>query len=277
MADAGDGRAEFDLVIQSEQIHAGFGGIDQVGNREMGRNRNRNKGKKTKEEKGRGQNDLRLNSATRSIYGDVDKHNLLFATVPTLGHVAHQMGVKNMVKTAFLTGLACELAESLGKHTELHIQEMLGEMISYLEMVKAVVIAAEAQAVPGPQDSLMPDRDTLFTMRTLYPRLYPRMIEILRTIGGGADLLMTLGQDELRGPLAHRLAPYFRGDHRDVERHVRLTRLAWEVVGDNFGSRQLLYERLYAGDPIRNMAGRYLSYDKSHCYALVQRLLDNDA
>ncbi len=69
MADAGDGRAEFDLVIQSEQIHAGFGGIDQVGNREMGRNRNRNKGKKTKEEKGRGQNDLRLNSATRSNYG----------------------------------------------------------------------------------------------------------------------------------------------------------------------------------------------------------------
>ncbi len=68
MADAGDGRAEFDLVIQSEQIHAGFGGIDQVGNREMGRNRNRNKGKKTKEEKGRGQNDLRLNSATRSKY-----------------------------------------------------------------------------------------------------------------------------------------------------------------------------------------------------------------
>ncbi len=34
----------------------------------MGRNRNRNKGKKTKEEKGRGQNDLRLNSATRSSY-----------------------------------------------------------------------------------------------------------------------------------------------------------------------------------------------------------------
>ncbi len=208
------------------------------------------------------------------IYGDVDKHNLLFAAVPTLGHVGHQMAVKNMVKTAFLTGLACELAESLGKHSELHVQEMLGEMISYLGMVKAVVIAAEAQAVPGPQDSLMPDRDTLFTMRTLYPRLYPRMIEILRTIGG-ADLVMTLSHADVHGPLANRLAPYFQGAQGNVERHVHLTRLAWDVVGDNFGSRQLLYERLYAGDPIRNMAGRYLSYDKSHCCALVQRLLDN--
>lgn len=132
---------------------------------------------------------------------------------------------------------------SLGKHTELHIQDMLGEMISYLEMVKAVVIAAEAQAVPGPQDSLMPDRDTLFTMRTLYPRLYPRMIEILRTIGG-ADLAMTLSRADFQGPLASRLAPYFQGTQGDVKRHVRLTRLAWEVVGDNFGSRQLLYERL---------------------------------
>ncbi len=180
------------------------------------------------------------------------------------------MGVKNMVKTAFLTGLACELAESLGKHTEFHIQDMLGEMISYLEMVKAVVIAAEAQAVPGPQDSLMPDRDTLFTMRTLYPR----MIEILCTIGG-ADLAMTLSRADFQGPLASRLAPYFQGAQGDVERHVRLTRLAWEVLGDNFGSRQLLYERLYAGDPIRTMAGRYLSYDKAHCSALVQRLLDD--
>ena len=34
----------------------------------MGRNRNRNKGRRIKEEKGRGLNDLRLNSATRSIY-----------------------------------------------------------------------------------------------------------------------------------------------------------------------------------------------------------------
>lgn len=207
------------------------------------------------------------------IYGDVDKHNMLFASVPTFGHVAHQVGVKNIAKTSFLVGLACRLAESLGRSGDLHIQELLGEMISYLETVKALVIAAEAQAAPGPMDSLMPDREPLSAMRTLYPRFYPRMIDILRTIGG-SDLAMTLSQADLQGPLADRLAPYFQGVNTSAEEHVQLIRLAWDVVGDSFGSRQLLYERFFSGDPIRNMAGRYLTYDATACKALVQRVLD---
>lgn len=83
------------------------------------------------------------------------------------------------------------------------------------------------------------------------------MIEILRTIGG-ADLVMALSHADVHGPLASRLAPYWQGAHGDMARHVHLSRLAWAVVGDNFGSRQLLYDRLYAGDPIRKY-GRALS------------------
>jgi 4-hydroxyphenylacetate 3-monooxygenase len=122
-------------------------------------------------------------------------------------------------------------------------------------------------------DSLMPDREPLSAMRTLYPRFYPRMIDILRTIGG-SELAMTLSQADLQGPLTGRLAPYFQGVNTSAEEHVQLIRLAWDVVGDSFGSRQLLYERFFSGDPIRNMAGRYLTYDATACKALVQRVLD---
>src|SRR5712664_632447 len=48
MAHAGDGRPEVYLIVQSKQIHAGLGGIDEVRNRDMRRNRNRNEGKKSK-------------------------------------------------------------------------------------------------------------------------------------------------------------------------------------------------------------------------------------
>lgn len=82
-------------------------------------------------------------------------------------------------------------------------------------------------------------------MRTLYPRFYPRMIDILRTIGG-SDLAMMLRQADLQGPLAGRLAPYFQGVNTSAEEHVQLIRLAWDMVGDSFGSRQLLYERFFS-------------------------------
>jgi 4-hydroxyphenylacetate 3-monooxygenase len=207
------------------------------------------------------------------IYGDVERHNSLFPNVHSLGHVAHQVGVKNIAKTEFLVGLACRLTATLGRQGELHIQEMLGEMISYLETVKALVIAAEDQATPGPMDSLMPARDTLFCMRTLYPRLYPRMVEILQAIGG-ANLVMTPTWADLQGPVAARLTPYFRGTQGNVEERMQLCRLAWDVVGDTFGSRQVLYERFFSGDPMRNLANRYLSYDTTSCQELVYRLLD---
>jgi 4-hydroxyphenylacetate 3-monooxygenase len=206
------------------------------------------------------------------LYGDVERHNSLFPNVNALGHVTHQVGVKNIAKTAFLVGLACRLAEMLGRQGELHIQEMLGELISYLETVQALVIAAEVQATPGPMESLMPARDTLFAMRTLYPRLYPRMVEILQAIGG-PHLVMTLSQADLQNPMAARLAPYVPGAHGTVEERMQLLRLAWDVAGDTFGGRQTLYERLFAGDPVRNMANRYLSYDTTACQALVSRLL----
>jgi len=40
-----------------------------------------------------------------------------------------------------------------------------------------------------------------------------------------------------------------------------------------FGARQVQYERYYAGDPVRLVAGNYLSYDKSECDALVAKAM----
>ena len=36
----------------------------------------------------------------------------------------------------------------------------------------------------------------------------------------------------------------------------RLFRLAWDIAGTSFGSRQVLYERFFAGDPPRAGTGR---------------------
>ena len=43
----------------------------------------------------------------------------------------------------------------------------------------------------------------------------------------------------------------------DAEAKIRLSKLAWDATGTQFGQRQLQYERYYAGDPMRTGASIY--------------------
>ena len=53
---------------------------------------------------------------------------------------------------------------------------------------------------------------------------------------------------------------YLATDNTGARDRVKLFRLAWDVAGSAFGSRQVLYERFFASDPLtraRAMAAIY--------------------
>ena len=54
---------------------------------------------------------------------------------------------------------------------------------------------------------------------------------------------------------------------------VKLFKLAWDLAGEGFGQRLVQYERYYAGDPVRNLAMNYLSYDDRELKQLVDAAL----
>jgi len=58
-----------------------------------------------------------------------------------------------------------------------------------------------------------------------------------------------------------------------AEQKVRLFKLAWDLIGSPLGSRHELYERFYAGDPVRSYANQYLSSDKAALIDPVWKLL----
>ncbi|MHB8573717.1 MAG: 4-hydroxyphenylacetate 3-hydroxylase C-terminal domain-containing protein, partial [Dehalococcoidia bacterium] len=72
--------------------------------------------------------------------------------------------------------------------------------------------------------------------------------------------------------------------HDDIERfyqaakaggvdRVHLFRLAWDVAVSSFGTRQVLYERFFSGDPVRNLATLYRTYDTAPLVARVREFL----
>src|SRR4029077_6650132 len=117
------------------------------------------------------------------------------------GHALGQADIKDLAKAEFLLGLAYNLAESINVLQFPNVQNLIREMITVTEMVRAAVLAAESDPVPGPDGTLVPNPRYLSQERFYFLESFPRLLEIVRTIGAGG-LMMTPSDADVRGPAA---------------------------------------------------------------------------
>src|SRR5439155_27204791 len=108
---------------------------------------------------------------------------------------------------------------------------------------------------------MCPARGPLDLARNTFPRMYPRMVEIIQQLG--ASGLMALPTEAaLHSPIAPDVHRYLQAARADALERIRLFRLAWDIACSSFGGRQVLYERFFAGDFYRNVAVHYVNHDK---------------
>jgi 4-hydroxyphenylacetate 3-monooxygenase len=176
------------------------------------------------------------------LYQDVEVCNRAYVATGAVVHMAHQVVCKNIAKTEFLLGLV-----------SLMIDEKTAEIWVNLETMKAFRRTAEVDAQPNAYGVMTPAWDPLDAARNLYPRLYPRMIEIVQQIGASGLVAMPT-QADVNGPLAAEIEKYYQSARLEAKERIPLYRLAWDTAVSAFGSRQVLYERFFFGDPVR-MAG----------------------
>lgn len=208
------------------------------------------------------------------LHNDVALGNALYVDSNLRNHTGHQTGVRGIVKLQLAIGVAMAVAEAVKVEGYLHVQERLGEAIGWLELAKSCIVRAEVEYETTRMGTIRTWFTPLQSLRGFLPRAYPKVIETLQTLGAGGLLMMPSAAD-FGSPVAADIAKYYQGGGgMAAEERVRLFKLAWDLCGDAFGSRQLQYERYYAGDPMRIVAGNYLSYEhKDECRALVERAL----
>jgi 4-hydroxyphenylacetate 3-monooxygenase len=206
------------------------------------------------------------------LYKDVQLCNRLFQDSGAIAHLMHQFVTRFVAKAEFVVGVACLLAETIAIQDFLHVQEKLGELLNYTEVMRACLRAAEADARCTDAGVMYPATEPLTTARTLFPVFYPRMVEVLQLLGAGG-YMMTPSARDVEGPQREDIARYFQAAGAPAQERIHLFRLAWDIVGSAFGSRQLLYERYFSGDPVRLTAGRYVSYDKAPLIERVRAFL----
>lgn len=205
-------------------------------------------------------------------HGNVEMFNKFFPLTGLAQQYMHQVAVKNLVKCEFLLGVASLMVDTIGADGFPHVQAKLGELVDIVEVVRALLRAAEADARPGPGGYLTLAPEPISTLRDFFPRLYPRAIEIIQLLGAGG-LMLTPSEADLAGPVGERIAPFYQGRDTAPADRVALFRLAWDAALSAFGSRQVLYERFFNGDPERLHMARSRLYDRARATALVRNFL----
>jgi 4-hydroxyphenylacetate 3-monooxygenase len=204
------------------------------------------------------------------LYRNVDICNQAYAATGAIINMSHQVVCKNIAKTEFLLGLASMMVDSIGVEKVQHIHEKFTEIWINLETMKAFRRTAEADAALNEYGMMVPAWDPLDAARNLFPRLYPRMIEIIQQLGASGLVAMPTLAD-VNGPLAEDIQKYYQSARLEAADRIPLFRLAWDTALSAFGTRQVLYERFFFGDPVR-MAGAV--FEKKDRSQIVERIQD---
>ena len=204
------------------------------------------------------------------LYRDVARCNQAYARTGAAVHMTHQVVVKNIAKAEFMLGLAHLLVDSIGAEGFQHIHEKLAELWVNMETMKAFLRAAEADAALDEWGVMRPAWNPLDAARNLFPRLYPRMVEIIQQIGASGLVAMPLEAD-LKGPLVEDIKRYYQAARAEAFDRIPLFRLAWDASMSAFASRQVLYERFFFGDPVR-MAGALVAGHQAQILEQAERV-----
>jgi 4-hydroxyphenylacetate 3-monooxygenase len=209
------------------------------------------------------------------MLGDVELLNGTGANTHSMVHSAHQGAAKNVAKCEFVLGLALLMTETLGNAQLPHTEERLGELMLQTELMKACMRASEADARIDEWGVMCPAQLPAEITRNLFMTAYPRMIEILQLLGS-SSFLLTPSEADFRGPLGPAIEQYLATDTAAARDRVKLFRLAWDVAGSAFGSRQVLYERFFASDPLSRARTLNAIYPKEEVMERVRDFLRRD-
>jgi 4-hydroxyphenylacetate 3-monooxygenase len=109
---------------------------------------------------------------------------------------------------------------------------------------------------------------------SLQRRLIVDMYRTVRELAGGAFQTMPSSEASFRSPETQAHAErYYKSSTTPAHDRIKLLKLVWDLIGTEYGGRQLQYEMFYsAAQPVVNRRV-FGAYDWAAAVAMVDRLL----
>ncbi|MDV9190110.1 4-hydroxyphenylacetate 3-hydroxylase N-terminal domain-containing protein [Streptomyces sp. SR27] len=210
-------------------------------------------------------------------YRDPATTGAIWWRTPAYPNLVHQSATRFWTKLEFLTGLAILLTRSNGTAELPPVTQAVGRLLGMVAQAKAFVLAAEAsyEQVDGGRGGVRPGQEISFAQRIMAGELYPRALQDIRLLAGGALVqLPASGRDLLHPELGPLVRRYFGAPGHPAEDRIKLLKLAWDALGSEFAGRHEQYERFYHGAPHVYLTMQTWAGSAEECERLAQDCLD---
>lgn len=208
------------------------------------------------------------------LYRNVAMANRMYGETNSRNFTGYQTLIRTCAKTELLTSVAIACAEINGCSRHLHVQEMLGEILAYHDVIRGLLLLADTTAFKSKWGVYCPDARPAQSARILYHKYSARMIEVIQTVAGGTLFGLPTTRD-IESEIGKTVERAFQTEVEgwSPRQRIKLFRIAWELIGDGFGQRQQIYEKYHAGDPVRIAAAQFAQQDRDAIYSVVERVL----
>ena len=195
----------------------------------------------------------------------------------TAGHTYqnYQSQIRLSVKIKFMTGLAHRITEAIGTTNIPSVREQLGHLAAHSSMVNAMMAGMEAEgSMRG--EWYVPNKHFMYSAQVLTQDLYPRIVNTLRELSGGALIMLPSSIHDFKDPQLKRIIDVTqRAAKMGPEEKVKFLKAAWDAVGSEFGSRHTQYEMFYAGARFVTTGHSYRTFDWDGATGLVDSLMES--
>lgn len=214
------------------------------------------------------------------LYKQVEKVPLLmWGGVYMKAWFNYHFSVQYYSRLKFLVGLATTIAQTVGIDKFINVQEKLGELLIYLNLTHASVVAAETLAEKLPNGLVRPNPQIAVSSSQFNMQAIPRAYEIIKLISGGSLIALPSSHRDLENPeIRQYIDKYLPGKSGiPASERIKVFNLAWDVVSSEAGQRYELYDRFSRGDPTIMWAKMYeqMADQRDDAVKLVRKLLDS--
>ncbi len=212
------------------------------------------------------------------VYKQVEKiPALMWGGVYMKAWFNHHFNIQYYSRLKFLVGLATTIAQTVGIEKFINVQEKLGELLIYLNLTRASIIAAEEAGTQLPSGLVRPNPEIAVSCSQFNMKAIPRAYEIIKLLAAGSLISLPSSVKDLENPEIRKyIDKYLVGSGTGAVERIKVFNLAWDVVSSEAGQRYELYDRFSRGDPTVMWAKMYEQFgdQKDESVEMVRRLLD---
>lgn len=185
-----------------------------------------------------------------------------------------QAQIRYSTKLRFLMGMAKRMLEMTGVDKMPPVMVQLGELAAVAQVYDSMLDAMVATAHHDEEGVLWVPRNVLYASMAMQSETNGKLLEGIRELSGASMISLPSSVRDYENPeIAADLEKYVTSVGVHPHERVALMKMAWDVIGTEFGGRHQQYEKFYGGASFLVKQNMMRNYDFDYGKHLVDDAL----